>query len=212
VDHIRWHNKKTTFIGVIYFNYKLRNHQSQLAMLESLARQVYEACRGTVAARTMEDMYRLHETHKSRPAERELQQALETGFRHFTICYIVLDALDEYVEKYSAAKITDLLNVILSLGNNVKVLATSRALEGMVGLFRKVDASTEEVVADEKDMTVYVEKRLAEVRFDFDMPEEFSQKIVKEVVKSAKGRYVCSVIYLTSSDHLQLGFSWPNYT
>jgi hypothetical protein len=189
VDHIRLHDEKTTFIGVIYFNYKLRNHQSQVAMLESLARQVYVARRGTAAARAMEDMYRSHQSHHSRPAERELQQALQAGFLHFSMCYIVLDALDEYVEHYSADKITDLLRVVLSLGNNVKVLATSRVLERMVSLFREVEASTEEVVADERDMTVYVEKRPADVRFAFEVSEDFRQEMVKGVVQSAKGRY-----------------------
>jgi hypothetical protein len=206
VDRIRLHEEKTTFIGVIYFNYKFRSHQSQLAILGSLARQVYEASHGTAVTKTMEDMYGPRQAHKSEPAERELQQALQAGFRHFTICYIVLDALDEYVEQYSPAKITDLLNVILSLGGNVKVLATSRILEGMVGLFRAINASTEEVVIDEIDMTVYVEKRLAEIRFPFEVSEEFYNEIVKEVVKGAKGRYVHSVTYPTGSNYCRLDF------
>jgi hypothetical protein len=50
-------------------------------------------------------------------------------------------------------------------------------------------------------MTAYVEKRFAEVRFAFEVSEGFRQEIVKEVVRSAKGRYVRGAIYLTTSDH-----------
>jgi hypothetical protein len=183
-------DEKTTFIGIVYFNYKLRNHQSQWAVLEALGRQVYEACRGTAMASTIEAMYKSHEKQKSRPLGRELQQALGNGLHQFRICYVVLDALDEYVESYSAQKITDLLSLVLSLCDNVKVLATSRILEGMKSVFETLGASIEEVKADEKDMRLYVEKRIAAIGFDFTVSEAFHRKMVDEVVKGAKGRYV----------------------
>jgi hypothetical protein len=180
----------TTFIGAIYFNYKLRNHQSQRAVLEALARQLYEACQGTATASTMEAMYQLHKKDKSRPSEKELQQALGDGFRQFNICYIVLDALDEYIESYSDQKITSLLKLVLSLNNNVKVLATSRVLDGMPSLFEELGAGREEVVADEKDMRMYVKKRVEAIGYAFKVSEEFLQEIVETVTKNAKGRYV----------------------
>jgi hypothetical protein len=190
VDHIRTFDEKTVFIGVVYFNYRLRNHQSQRAVLEALTRQMYEACQGTVAASTMENMYESHRKYKSRPSGNELRQVLCTGCRQFRTCYVVLDALDEYTEQYTAQKISDLLKLILSLNGNVKVLATSRDLEGMVTLFKDLGASTEEVIAEEDDMKLYVENRVELTGFPFELPEESVQEIVREVVKSARDRYV----------------------
>jgi hypothetical protein len=190
VDRIRTFDEKTTFIGVMYFNYKLRNHQNQLAVLKALARQVYEACHGTAAASSVEAMYQLHKKHKSQPSEKELREALCHGIRQFGTCYVVLDALDEYLESYSDQKINDLLNLVLSLGDNVKVLATSRVLEGMVSLFKRLRAITEEIQADDKDVRMYAEKRIEAIGFAFEVSEEFHQEIVEGVVKTAKSRYV----------------------
>jgi hypothetical protein len=152
-------------------------------------------------------MYRSHEENESKPSEKELQQALHSSFGQFSVCYIVLDALDEYTELYSSQKISSLLKLVLSLNNNIKVLATSRVLEGMEGLFKELGASSEEIVADEKDMATYVEKRIATIGFSFEVPEDFMQEIVKQVVKSAKGRYVSIVCmaYSTHPDHWQAG-------
>jgi hypothetical protein len=180
VDHIRTFDENMTFIGVIYFNYKLCNHQSQHAVLEALTRQAYEACQGTVVASTTEDIYQSHQKYKSRPSMEELQQALSAGFHQFKTCYIVLDALDGYTEQYTVQKISDLLKFLLSLNTNVKILATSRDLEGMAGLFSNLGACTEEV-AEENDMKMYVENRIESTGFPFELSEESIQKIVREV-------------------------------
>jgi hypothetical protein len=190
VDFLRKFNEKTTFIGVIYFNYKLRKHQSYRAVLESLARQVYEACKGTPTELAMEAMYQSHKKERTRPSEKELREHSYHGLGQFTTCYVILDALDEYVEQYSSQKIADLLDLVLSLSDNVKVLATSRNLEGMGSLFKELGASTEEIQANEEDMKMYVKNRIAAVGFDFDVSEEIHKEIVERVVTGAKGRYV----------------------
>lgn len=132
------------------------------------------------------NLFDAHVNKKTRPSPTELLGALKTEIGAFSKAFIIVDALDECSEDDN--KRANLLDTLLSLPKNVKLLVTSRPLptiqidlEGIARL---------DIHADDKDVRMYVkgriprEKRLARhVRKDPDLGET----LVETIVKSAKG-------------------------
>jgi hypothetical protein len=132
------------------------------------------------------NLYDTHVNKKTSPTPTELLGALKTEIGAFSKVFIIVDALDECSEEDN--KRANLLDMLLSLPKNVKLLVTSRPLptiqidlEGIARL---------DIRADDKDVRMYVkgriprEKRLARhVRKDPDLGETLEETIVN----SAKG-------------------------
>ena len=132
------------------------------------------------------NLYDTHVNKKTRPTPTELLGTLKTEIGAFSKAFIIVDALDECSEDDN--KRANLLDTLLSLPKNVKLLVTSRPLptiqSDLEGIARL------DIRADEKDVRMYVkgriprEKRLARhVTNDPDLGET----LVQTIVKSAKG-------------------------
>jgi hypothetical protein len=135
------------------------------------------------------NLYDTHVEKNTSPAPTELLAALKLEIGAFSRAFIIVDAIDECSE--DDKKRENLLDTLLSLPENVKLLVTSRPLptiqtdrEGIARL---------DIRADDQDVRMYVkgriprEKRLARhIKKDPNLGET----LVETIVKSAKGMSV----------------------
>jgi hypothetical protein len=122
-------------LGFIYFNYKRQKEQSMHILLASLLRQFYET--SLEAFVDAEGLHTRHKKHSTSPKREEIEEVLRNGIARCHEAYIILDALDEYLESFSDRAIRELLNVIQGLGSNIKLMVTSRVLGAMEGLSKR---------------------------------------------------------------------------
>ena len=149
---------------------------------------MYEETQDKDIRSKFESLHKSHKSRISRPSKEELISSLQYACQTFTNCYFVFDGLDEYLDRYRDAAIDELLDVVLSLGNNVRLFISSRILGQMEDIFRRRQALRKEIHADEDDMKTYVRNQIADACFTFDILEKLSHKITENVVKVAKGR------------------------
>jgi hypothetical protein len=174
-------------LGFIYFNYKRQKEQSVHILLASLSRQLYETSPEAFA--DAEALHARHKKHRTSPKREEIEEVLRNGIARCHEAYIILDALDEYLENFSDRAIRELLNVIQGLGSNVKLMVTSRVLGAMEGIFKEIQAERLEICAKDEDLQRYVQAR---IEHDFAVPlkEDLSEQLVQKVKETANGRYV----------------------
>lgn len=132
------------------------------------------------------NLYDAHVNKKTSPTPTELLGALKSEIGAFSKVFIIVDALDECSEDNNRR--ANLLDALLSLPKNVKLLVTSRPLptieidlEGIARL---------DIRADDKDVRMYVkgriprEKRLAR---HIGKDPDLGETLVETIVNSAKG-------------------------
>jgi hypothetical protein len=191
VNHLQNRGHGHAPVGFIYFHYKRQKDQTQTVsgVLSSLLRQIFEA-RAEVAD-IVGDLYERHEQLNRRPTDREVEDTLCASIAKCRGSYIILDALDEYLEDYSQAAIRTLLAVLLSLGGNIKLMVTSRNLDGMDRIFEDVRAKHLEIRATVEDLQRYVQDRIvAQYAFRERMKGDLALSLVEKVAETARGRYV----------------------
>lgn len=156
-------------------------------LLASLLRQLYET--SPEAFVDAEGLHTRHKKHRTSPKRGEIEEVLRNGIARCSEAYIILDALDEYLENFSDRAIRELLNVIQGLGGNIKLMVTSRVLGAMERIFKEIQAERLEICAKDEDLQRYVRTR---IEHDFSIPlkEDLSEQLVQKVKETANGRYV----------------------
>jgi hypothetical protein len=185
INYLRTRDNGRAAVGIIYFDYKRQKEQTIRVVLASLLRQIFET--QLEAFVVIEDFYTRWSARKIPPSAVDVQEALRTSISKCHEAYIVLDALDEYLANFSHEAIEHLLALLLSLGNNVKLMVTSRVLGAMEGIFRKLEAIRHEIFARNEDMETYVEDRIAK---ELPFAADLSGLIVEKVMQAAGSRYV----------------------
>lgn len=188
-------------IGYIYFNYKRQKEQTIHILLACLLRQLYET--SSEASVDVESLYNRHAQHRSPHKREEVEEALRNGIASCREAFIVVDALDEYLEDFSDQAIRELLTVLLTLGSNIKLMVTSRVLGGMEGIFADLQTERLEIRATDEDLERYVKTRIeSEPSFAKRLMGDLPDKIVQKIKEIAQGRYVVSrseVVWLLDS-------------
>jgi len=179
----RNHGQLEAAVCFIYFNHKRQKDQTISGILASLLRQIFET--QSRASSIIEEFYNIYSKQNAHYTDGELQGILCRGFATFGKAYIVLDGLDKYSSNYEDKIIQDLLATLLSLGSHVKVMATSRVLSGMEGIFKKLEAKRLEIYARDEDIQLYVKDRVENELF-FAM--HLIDIIVDKITHAAKSR------------------------
>jgi archaellum biogenesis ATPase FlaH len=107
-------------------------------LLASILRQLYETSPGVFV--DTESLHARHEKHRTSPKCEEIEEVLRNSIAKCHKAYIILDALDKYIENFSNRAIRELLNVLQGLGRNVKLMVTSRVLGAMERIFKQIHA------------------------------------------------------------------------
>jgi hypothetical protein len=174
-------------LGFIYFNYKQQKDQSVHILLASLLRHLYETSPGAFV--DAEELHTRHKKYRTSPKREEIEEVLRNGIARCHEAYIILDALDEYLENFSERAIRELLNAFQGLGSNVKLMVTSRVLGTMEGIFKQIQAERLEICAKDQDLQMYVQARI-ERDFAVSLTEDLSEKVVQKVKEAASSQYV----------------------
>jgi hypothetical protein len=190
-------NLKTLFayddvaIAYVYCDYKNQFEQNAETLLASLVRQV------TIQSKDVPDCvlksYRKH-ANGANPASlatySELLLQLVPTFRR---CFLVVDALDEYVASDETPGSNKFLDELIKISNcepSCRILITSR--EDSLSLFNYVESTKIEVTAKSEDVRRYVDARIRDSRFPFskqvNKDPTFATVIIDTLAERAHGQ------------------------
>jgi hypothetical protein len=178
-------------VGFVYFHYKRQKDETQKipGVLATVLRQLFET-RPEVAD-VVGQLYERHEKRKSRPTDQEVRDALCASVAKCQGAFIIVDALDEYLEDYSQEGIQTLLAALLSIGNSVRLMVTSRILAGMERVFEDFGAKRLEILATDGDIRDYLWCRIAvEPALRARLKTDLAQLLVERVTEAAQERCV----------------------
>jgi hypothetical protein len=97
--------------------------------------------------------------------------------------FVVVDALDEYLEIIDFTTAYDLVQAMLALGDSFKVLVTSRYLGPIERAFEEHLASWLEIRPGETDIRGYIRGRAEK---DLPFAKKYFEKIVEKVYQTAE--------------------------
>jgi Cdc6-like AAA superfamily ATPase len=182
IDHLVTKVQSST-IGVawLYCNYKSRSEQTGIDLLAALLNHLVQDEKAGI----VEIVRSLHDqcaAEKSRPSLEDLKKALKEVLTHFSIVYIVIDAIDECSSENGTRR--QLLDHLRELQRctDIRLMVTSRTIPEIVDEFQ--DATTVEVRAHDEDVTRFVAGQMDRlprcIQRDADL-----QRLVREKITGA---------------------------
>ncbi|KIM82512.1 hypothetical protein PILCRDRAFT_70744, partial [Piloderma croceum F 1598] len=175
---------KDAAIVCIYCNYKEQTEQTVPEIIASLLKQLVQD-----RPMTSDNVKSLHEQHVgrgTRPTYEELKKAFQSEVGTSNV-YIVVDALDECLERDQGYLITELR----SLGSAIHLMVTSRPLLSIEQLFQH--ATRLDILANDTDVRKYIEDRIAhEYRLvlHVNTDQALREIIIEKIAANVKGMYV----------------------
>ena len=146
-----------TGLAFIYCDYKQSALQSLERLTGSIIRQlVQQASAIPQSVCNLYEKYRAKGTSASLIEYLELLQSLAQGFNEM---YLVIDALDECIDRNGESIWRGLLTKVSTYIPNLRLLCTSRHISNMGGILR--DSTRIEIRADGADIRTYI---LAQVK------------------------------------------------
>lgn len=141
------------------------------------------------------NFYEYHHSRRMHPKGGELKKVLQSEFRRYSDVFVIVDALDECLERDRAYLITELQ----SLASNTHLMVTSRPLLSIEPYFQGMTCL--QIMADDEDLRKFIRRRiLRDLRLDLNVSgtQALQESILKEVVSKAKGMYVYPIITFKS--------------
>ena len=186
---------------IAYFYFKDGQRQQAHDMLRSIIKQI--CMKVSTLSETAIDQLQQFGTSGERPDDAELIGLLQTIAKNVGTIYVVIDALDECIERRRV------LNLLASLSDlplpNVRILVTTRDLVDIRRILEPlVDAEIPIGSAKRKiweqqpngiqdDIALYVERSLTEQYYLEMRNDEVKRKIREKLVRRADGMYAENV-------------------
>ena len=146
-----------TGLAFIYCDYKQSAVQSLEHFIGSVIRQLAQRASAIPqGVCNLYEKYRAKGTPASLTEYMELLQSLAKGFDEM---YLVIDALDECMDRKGESIWSGLLTKVMAYVPNLRLLCTSRHISDMGGVLR--DSTRIEIRADDADIRTYI---LAQVK------------------------------------------------
>jgi hypothetical protein len=177
----------STGLAYVYCNYKELRNQTATNLIASLLQQLVQQQLNLSDA--VIALYEKHINKRTRPSLVEYSNLLQSVVHDFSKVFIIIDALDEYIEEDGTRD--HFLTEIRRLQPDIHLLVTSRWLPDieheLKGLIRL------EIRASDEDVTKYVKARIENgtrlKRYVNDDPT-LLDAIIDTVVKNSQGMYV----------------------
>ena len=168
-------------IAFLYCDYKERKQHTALNLISSLVQQLVQ--RQSDISEDVTAFYTKGMSKHTRPKLDDYSNLLRSELGRFPKTYIVIDALDEYIEKDGTRR--TLLEQLQLLRHKVNLLVTSRHLAALDSEF-EVDA-TLEISANKEDIERYLRSQIHHNRNLATYASKFPQ-LEDEIVASISAR------------------------
>ncbi|KAF9894388.1 hypothetical protein FE257_007891 [Aspergillus nanangensis] len=168
-----------------------QNQQTVEDIILSLLRQIVETLPSIPKALT--DAYRRHGGSKCSLPRPTLEGLLLNTVHHVTRLYIVIDGVDECMQR---GRRTDLLRLLrnTTLKEGVRIFLTSRPhVREIHSTFHTIHRIL--VRAHKDDMTAYVSREIREADAYDIIDKRFARRITKEIVRRAQGMFLLPVLH-----------------
>jgi hypothetical protein len=173
-------------LAFIYCNHKENQLQRNEYFLGAIVRQIVE--RRQVIPNDVRTLYEKHLGKKTLPTCTEYLKLLQSLAKECSEVYIIIDALDECIDKDGQLIWSDLLTSLTGSVTNIRLLYTSRHVDDTTGILSR--STLIEIHASEADIRTYVQGQLQSkiVLLQFCREDPTLQNnILQEVVSKADG-------------------------
>jgi hypothetical protein len=160
-------------IACIYCNHKEQTTQTVRELMASLLKQLVQD--HPVVSEWIRSLYNEHYPKATSPSIGELTETLSKEVGRRNKVFVIIDALDELVERDRGS----LISKVQSLGDAVKLMVTSRPLSSIgriVGNAKSID-----IRADDQDVREYV-KHCILLRSHFSLVVETDETLCEDIM------------------------------
>jgi hypothetical protein len=158
-------------------------------VLGSLLAQAFRLSQNVPTKEHVLQFYSDYYVKRTRPSTAKLQDMIRSACSHVSRVYVVVDALDEYLEKLEYKPINEFVQSLLALGDPFKILVTSRILGPIERAFENHSATRLEIRPDEADIRGYIKERIER---DLPFAKKYTETIVEKVLHTAEASSVLS--------------------
>jgi len=173
-------------LAFIYCNHKENQAQCIEYFLGAITRQILE--RGQVIPKDVHTLYGRHRGKETKPTRAEYLELLKSLAKECSEVYIVIDALDECIDRNGRIIWRELITKLTGTVHNIRLLYTSRQIDDIAGILKKLTRI--EIQATDEDLRTYV---LEQVESKDDLADfcqddsTLQENIVQAVVSKAQG-------------------------
>jgi hypothetical protein len=178
-------------LAFVYCDHKDNIAQSIEYFLGAIVRQLVEQRQNI--PQIVHTLYQKHRGKETSPTHEEYMDALRFLAEQYSEVYIVIDALDECVDKDQRNIWSGLISTLKSTVSNLRLLYTSREIEDIADI---LSGSTRiDIRASDADIQIYVREHIKSKELLLQMCQQdpdFGDKIAQTISSKAEGM---SVLY-----------------
>ena len=170
----------------IYCNHKKNLLQRIEYFIGAIVRQLVE--RRQAIPKDVRTLYEKHRGKKTTPTCAEYLKLLQSLTKEYSEVYVVIDALDECIDKKGQIIWNDLLTKLQDSVSNLRLLYTSRHIDDVTGIL--AGSTRIKIRASEADIRAYVQAQVESkhILFGFCRQDSNLQNdILQVVVSKAEG-------------------------
>ncbi|KAH0536219.1 hypothetical protein FGG08_006886, partial [Glutinoglossum americanum] len=184
-------------LAFIYCNHKENLLQRIEYFIGAIVRQLVE--RRQAIPKDVHTLYEKHRGKGTTPTCAEYLELLQSLTKECSEVYVVIDALDECIDKKGQIIWNDLLTKLEDSVSNLRLLYTSRHIDDLAGIL--AGSTRIEIHASEADIKAYVQAQVKSKHLLFGFCRQDSNlqnDILQEVVSKAEGMFLAARLYVDS--------------
>jgi hypothetical protein len=210
IEHLlqHCHNDISMVTAYFYFDFNDTEKRDAELMLRSLLCQLLQ--RSVIMPKGVDELFSACENGRQKPSEHKLLEVTQQAAREFMQIYVVLDALDECMQR---SELMGMLETVAGWQlDNLHLLMTSRkerdiemSLEGYID---EEDAVCLQRDIVDQDIQRYVQQRLRSDKSlaKWNKDAAIMQEIEAALMGGARGMYVFSSSFLIAKSNERVGF------
>ncbi|OAX82907.1 hypothetical protein ACJ72_02732 [Emergomyces africanus] len=184
-------------LAFVYCDHKSKLAQTTEYFVGAIVRQLVE--RRQIIPENVHNLYKRHRGKGTNPTYSEYLHLLLSLAKDCSEVYIVIDALDECMDKNSQFIWNDLLTKLKDCVSNLRLLYTSRVIDDLTGILAK--SSLIDVRASDADIVSYIQEQLQSKNTLLQFCQQdptLQRKILENVVSKAEGIFLAARLNLES--------------
>jgi hypothetical protein len=185
----------TESLGIAYFFFDGRDSQKELQLHNKLIRTLISQLSDTRHGGITENLADLYKRcgEVQQPSDEQLQNVLRDMLDRFSQTYIMIDALDECIEREKTLNWVNKLISDTDRKSALHIVVTSRPERDINKIFAALDPHSIDVgEANTKDIVEYLKLQMESKFTKYD--ENTQTKIMSELEQHAEGSYVYLVL------------------